>query len=92
MFICFSFLESLETVAPTIGFSTVEFLFEKHDITMFDLGGGKRIRDIWKNYLSEIYGLVFVVDSTDPDRMEECRQVLGSLLEDPKTSGKPVLL
>ena len=85
-------IDSLDTVAPTVGFSTVDFAFEKNDITLFDLGGGKRIRDIWKNYFSEVYGLIYVVDSTDPERMEECRQVLVNLLEHPKVSGKPILL
>lgn len=88
----FFILESLATVAPTIGFSTVDFTFSKHAITLYDLGGGKRIREIWKNYFSEIYGIIYIVDSTDPERMDECRQVLSNLLEHPKIQGKPVLL
>ena len=86
------FAESLDSVAPTIGFTSVDFVFDKHDINMIDLGGGKKIRDIWKNYFSEIYGLVYVIDSSEPSRMEECRSVLEKLLQDDKISGKPVLM
>jgi ADP-ribosylation factor-like protein 13B len=79
-------------VAPTVGFSSVEFKFEKHMITLFDLGGGKRIRDIWKNYFSEVYGVVYVVDSSEPERLQECKGVLRNLLQDSKVAGKPVLV
>lgn len=79
-------------MAPTLGFSNIEFKLDKYDVTMFDLGGGKRIRDIWTNYLAEVYGLIYVVDSSDPGRLDECREVLKKLLENPKICGKPLLL
>lgn len=84
--------EPLDSVAPTIGFSSADFKFEKYDVKLFDLGGGKRIRNIWEQYLFEIYGLIYVVDSSETERMDECRKVLQDLLENPKVSGKPVLL
>ena len=79
-------------MAPTIGFSSADFRFEKFQVTLYDLGGGKRIRNIWQQYLFEIYGLVYVVDSSEVERMDECREVLADLLEHPKVAGKPILL
>ena len=79
-------------MAPTVGFSSVDFRFDKYDITMFDLGGSKKIRDIWKNYFAEVYGVIYVIDSTEHERLEECSSVLKNLIEDPKVSGKPVLV
>lgn len=84
--------ESLDTVAPTVGFSSVDFKFEKHAITLFDLGGGKRIRDIWTNYFAEVYGLIYVVDSSEPERLSECKDVLKNLLQHTQIAGKPVLV
>ena len=63
---------SLETT-PTIGFNVEEIAFGKFDVKMYDLGGGKKIRDIWVQYFCEIYGVVYVVDSTATDRMEEIK-------------------
>lgn len=57
-----------------------------------DLGGGKRVRSIWKNYLSEIYGIIFVIDASDSDRVNECREVLNELLKDHRVREKPILL
>ncbi len=86
------FPESLESVAPTVGFSSAEFKFNKKNILIYDLGGGKKIRDIWKNYFSEVYGLIYVVDSSEPGRLKECKGVLKSLVTHPKVAGKPILL
>eukprot|EP00079_Xenopus_tropicalis_P032762 XP_017946533.1 PREDICTED: ADP-ribosylation factor-like protein 13B isoform X2 [Xenopus tropicalis] len=59
---------------------------------MFDLGGGKRIRGIWKNYYAESYGVVFVIDSSDVERMEETKETIAEVLRHPRISGKPVLV
>ena len=79
-------------VAPTIGFRNVKFTFDNYDITLFDIGGGKNIRPVWKNYFPEVYGLIYIVDSSTPDRMEEARETFRESLEHPHVSGKPVLL
>ena len=68
------------------------FRYDKHDIVLFDLGGGKNIRGIWKNYFAEIYGLIFVIDASEPKRLLECKDVLDKLLESELIRGKPLLL
>jgi len=84
--------ESLHMVAPTIGFDKIEFSIDRWNITMYDVGGGKNIRDIWFNYFPEVHGLVYVVDSSDIQRMAEAREVLASVIQHEKIGGKPVLL
>ncbi|KAM9397474.1 ADP-ribosylation factor-like protein 13B isoform 3-T4 [Salvelinus alpinus] len=84
--------ESPEDVAPTVGFSKVDLKQGKFEVTIFDLGGGKRIRGIWKNYYSESYGVVFVVDSSDVQRIQETRDTMAEVLRHPRIAGKPVLV
>lgn len=79
-------------VAPTVGFSKVDLKQGKFEVTIFDLGGGKRIRGIWKNYYSESYGVVFVVDSSDVQRIQETRDTMAEVLRHPRIAGKPVLV
>uniref|UniRef100_A0A914D578 ADP-ribosylation factor-like protein 13B n=1 Tax=Acrobeloides nanus TaxID=290746 RepID=A0A914D578_9BILA len=83
--------EDLSTVHPTIGFSRAEFLINKYKIIAYDLGGGERIRDIWKTYYSEIFGIVYVVDSSATSRYEENRRLVNQLAEVPELMGKPML-
>ncbi|XP_064618297.1 ADP-ribosylation factor-like protein 13B isoform X2 [Liolophura sinensis] len=83
--------ETLHT-APTIGFQKSDLKFGRYDLTLFDLGGGKKIRAIWKKYLAEVYGVVYLVDASDSSRIEESTAVFKELLEDPKVTQKPVLV
>lgn len=87
-----SLTESPEDVAPTVGFSKINLKQGRFEVTIFDLGGGKRIRNIWRNYYAESYGVIFVVDSSDIERMEETKQAMIEVLKSPKISGKPVLV
>ncbi|XP_069328570.1 ADP-ribosylation factor-like protein 13B isoform X2 [Eulemur rufifrons] len=84
--------EHPEDVAPTVGFSKIDLRQGKFEVTIFDLGGGKRIRGIWKNYYAESYGVIFVVDSSDEERMEETKETMSEVLRHPRISGKPVLV
>ncbi|XP_024150054.1 ADP-ribosylation factor-like protein 13B isoform X4 [Oryzias melastigma] len=84
--------ENPQDVAPTVGFSKVDLKQGKFEVTIFDLGGGKRIRSIWKNYYSESHGVVFVVDSSDVQRIQETRETMAEVLQHPRIAGKPVLV
>uniref|UniRef100_A0A3Q2C7E9 ADP-ribosylation factor-like 13b n=1 Tax=Cyprinodon variegatus TaxID=28743 RepID=A0A3Q2C7E9_CYPVA len=84
--------ENPQDLAPTVGFSKVDLKQGKFEVTIFDLGGGKRIRDIWKNYYSESHGVVFVVDSSDVQRIQETRETMAQVLQHPRIAGKPVLV
>ncbi|XP_068446831.1 ADP-ribosylation factor-like protein 13B isoform X2 [Clinocottus analis] len=84
--------EDPQDVAPTVGFSKVDLKQGKFEVTIFDLGGGKRIRGIWKNYYSESHGVVFVVDSSDVQRIQETRDTMAEVLQHPRIAGKPVLV
>ncbi|XP_034006952.1 ADP-ribosylation factor-like protein 13B isoform X1 [Trematomus bernacchii] len=84
--------ENPQDVAPTVGFSKVDLKQGKFEVTIFDLGGGKRIRGIWKNYYSESHGVVFVVDSSDVQRIQELRETMAEVLQHPRIAGKPVLV
>ncbi|KAA3675238.1 ADP-ribosylation factor-like protein 13B [Paragonimus westermani] len=83
---------SSDLVAPTIGFDRIEFSIDKYNVNLYDLGGGRNIRDIWQTYFAEVHGVIFVVDSVASERLKECRMVLAKLLAHPSISGKPVLL
>ncbi|XP_071519598.1 uncharacterized protein [Panulirus ornatus] len=84
--------ESVEDVAPTVGFAPECIEYRGCEITIYDLGGGSKIRPVWAKYYSEVHGVIFVVDSSNSARIRECRDVLLNLLANEKISGKPVLV
>ena len=51
---CFFFTETTDGITPTIGFSNSSFSLHRFHVSLFDVGGGARIRAIWKNYYAEV--------------------------------------
>lgn len=49
-------------------------------LNIWDVGGQKSLRSYWRNYFESTDGLVWVVDSADRLRLEDCRQELSALL------------
>lgn len=39
---------------PTVGFNRFDLKVNKLKVTVYDLGGDIRIRDIWSNYYAEV--------------------------------------
>ena len=81
-----------ESTMPTFGFNNESLTRGGFDVDVFDLGGGRKIRGIWKAYMADVHGCAFVVDSSDDARLEECRDVFAETLRDPHLSGKPVVI
>ena len=44
------------------------------------MGGQKTLRTYWKNYFEKTDTLIWVVDATDRQRLEDCRVELAGLL------------
>ncbi len=49
-------------------------------LNIWDVGGQKSLRSYWRNYFESTDGLVWVVDSADRLRLEDCRKELYALL------------
>uniref|UniRef100_A0A8R1HMW4 Uncharacterized protein n=2 Tax=Caenorhabditis japonica TaxID=281687 RepID=A0A8R1HMW4_CAEJA len=83
--------ETVNTI-PTIGFNVETVTFQKVTLTVWDVGGQKRIRALWKYYFPNTTTLVFVVDSSDRERIPEVKEELYSLLEEPELAQAHLLV
>merc|ERR1712086_1226603 len=72
--------EDINTIMPTQGFNIKSLTQDGFKLNVWDIGGQKAIRPYWKNYYENTDGLVFVVDSSDEERINECIEELNSLL------------
>ncbi|XP_034936057.1 ADP-ribosylation factor-like protein 13B [Chelonus insularis] len=81
-----------EGVISTMGFRVVQLKHKCHSIKVYDVGGAKQIRAIWKKYFNDIHGLIYVVDASDISRLNENRIVFGELTSHEHIAGKPILL
>lgn len=48
-----------------------------------DIGGQTKLRPLWRHYYANTDALIFVVDSSDLERMEEARDEMFHVLRDP---------
>ena len=78
---------------PTIGFNveTVSPLKGIH-FTVWDVGGQKKIRQLWKHYYLNTDGLLYVIDSSDVERVREAAEELHGILEDDNMRNVPVVI
>ena len=70
------------TTIPTIGFNVETVRHKGIKFTFWDLGGGDKIKPLWKHYYQNTGAIIFVVDSTDRERFSEVRQELREILEE----------
>lgn len=47
---------------------------------------------IWKNYLADVHGVVYIVDAADPERVEEAAKEFRAICENTFVHGKPTLM
>jgi ADP-ribosylation factor protein 1 len=83
--------ETLTTI-PTIGFNVETVEYKKVSFTIFDVGGQARIRPLWRHYTANTDALIFVIDSSDKERMEEAAEELFALLADDGLRNAAILI
>ncbi|RDD44571.1 ADP-ribosylation factor-like protein 13B [Trichoplax sp. H2] len=84
--------ESIEGVSTTVGFNNFSLQLYGRKIITYDVGGGPRIRGIWKNYYHDVHGIIYVVDASDHNKLEENLEVLEEVVKHDKSKGKPILV
>ncbi|CAG8643579.1 1438_t:CDS:2, partial [Racocetra fulgida] len=61
-------------------------------LNFWDLGGQRELQGIWEKYYSECHAIIFVVDSTDKERIEECKEIFEKIITNEEVEGVPVLM
>ena len=84
--------EDIDKISPTLGFNIKTLQYQDFKLNVWDVGGQTTIRSYWRNYFEQTDGLIWVVDSTDKMRLEDCKKELQSLLKQEKLVGATLLI
>jgi len=84
--------EDITTISPTLGFNIKTLEHRGYTLNVWDVGGQTTIRSYWRNYFEQTDGLVWVVDSADRRRLQQCKDELHKLLDQEKLAGASVLV
>lgn len=75
--------ENIQAI-PTIGFNVESVKVEGMSLQIWDVGGQTTIRHLWDRYFQGSDAVVFVVDSTDTERLPLVKKELDALLNSPQ--------
>ena len=84
--------ENIDEIAPTLGFNIKTLHYEGYKLNVWDVGGQTTIRSYWRNYFEQTDGLIWVVDSSDKLRLQDCKNELHKLLKQEKLVGATLLI
>lgn len=84
--------EDISSISPTLGFNIKTLEYQGYKLNVWDVGGQTTIRSYWRNYFEQTDGLVWVVDSGDKIRLEDCRRELHQLLLQERLAGASLLV
>ncbi|TYZ61149.1 hypothetical protein PybrP1_002117 [[Pythium] brassicae (nom. inval.)] len=84
--------QDISEISPTLGFDIQTLEYKDFKLNVWDVGGQQTIRAYWRNYFEQTDGLVWVVDSADRRRLEDCKRELQKLLTQEKLAGATLLI
>ena len=82
------YIETDSTINP----HSEELVIGDISFNTFDLGGHEIARKIWKNYIFNMDGIIFLIDTTDRERLELVKEEIDKLLENPDLFDTPICI
>ncbi|RMZ71663.1 ADP-ribosylation factor 1 [Pyrenophora seminiperda CCB06] len=70
------------TTIPTIGFNVESVTYKNLNFNVWDLGGQTSIRPYWRCYYANTAAVIFVIDSTDIERLTTASEELRAMLNE----------
>uniref|UniRef100_A0A183SL66 ADP-ribosylation factor-related protein 1 n=1 Tax=Schistocephalus solidus TaxID=70667 RepID=A0A183SL66_SCHSO len=61
-------------------------------IKFWDLGGQTELQSLWDKYYLESHGIIFVVDSSEPERFDEAKAAFDTMIKNKALEGLPLLI
>ncbi|CAN4106532.1 unnamed protein product [Withania somnifera] len=77
---------------PTIGFNVETVRYNNIKFQVWDLGGQTSIRPYWRCYFPNTQAIIYVVDSSDTDRLVVAKEEFHAILEEEELKGAVVLI
>lgn len=75
-------LNEFMSTIPTIGFNVETIKYKNLNMTMWDIGGQKSIRQLWRHYFPGTDAIIFVIDSCDKERLELAKEELYGMFQE----------
>ncbi len=84
----------LTKTIPTVGVNLEQVSFSEigFDVSILDMGGQKNFRLLWVDYLNTVDLILYVVDSSDHERLDESMKEFQNMLVLTEANAAPILV
>ncbi|KAK7495901.1 hypothetical protein BaRGS_00012891 [Batillaria attramentaria] len=77
---------------PTIGFNVETVEYKNFKFTIWDVGGQHKIRPLWKHYYFNTQAVIFVLDTSNRERLTEAQNELVKLVQEKELKEASLLI
>eukprot|EP00823_Brevimastigomonas_motovehiculus_P006065 TRINITY_DN4772_c0_g1_i1.p1 TRINITY_DN4772_c0_g1~~TRINITY_DN4772_c0_g1_i1.p1 ORF type:complete len:184 (+),score=35.54 TRINITY_DN4772_c0_g1_i1:50-601(+) len=77
---------------PTIGFNVETVVYSNINFSVWDIGGQANLRPYWRCYYANTDAIIYVVDSSDVDRLALSKKELMAMLEEEELKNAALLV
>ena len=85
-------LSSVTETVPTIGFNLETVTYNNLQLQVWDLGGQGTLRPYWRCYYPNTNAVIYVIDSSDRDRVDIAKKEMHIMLQENDLRSVPLLV
>lgn len=83
---------NLSKITATVGLNIGQIDVSGIRLHFFDLGGQEELQSLWDKYYAESHAVIYVVDSSDRDRIPDSKEAFDRTIGSPLLTGVPLLV
>ncbi|XP_041357328.1 ADP-ribosylation factor-related protein 1-like [Gigantopelta aegis] len=79
-------------ITSTVGLNIGKIDIGRVRLNFWDLGGQEELQSLWDKYYAESHAVIYIVDSSDRERIDESKTAFDDMIKNQYLSGVPVML
>jgi len=83
---------NLAKITSTVGLNIGKIDLGTSRLNFWDLGGQEELQSLWDKYYVESHAVIFIVDSSDRDRVDQSRDAFEKMVNNENLTGVPLML
>jgi len=83
---------NLQKITTTVGLNLGKIDTNGVRLNFWDLGGQEELQALWDKYYQECHAIIYVVDSSDRERIEQSKETFNSMIKNENVRGVPLLV
>lgn len=83
---------NLAKITTTVGLNIGKIDLGKTRLNFWDLGGQEELQSLWDKYYAESHAVIYVVDSSDRERIEESKTAFDKMIVNSSLHGVPLMV